>query len=234
MNKKPFLFYCLLLLPNLVNAQFYYRLELSAEGGQTNQYDKLSTKKDNINYYEETFRKGTDVSLGISYRITKYPIFISTTSSFKTYNEYKFNSDLQVLDDKQRLIINSYGLDFKYIAFNKTVINPFISVGFSYNNINYTRDSINYRYFPPSNIDYILIEKIEWGYNKIKTSYATFGLYSSIGIRIRIFDHIGLNGSVKFEYLPQNQSELMGNTVLIRTYNIGLYYRMLKQKNYFQ
>jgi hypothetical protein len=218
-------------LPIITNAQFSHRFEFLIEKTYSTQTDNISSSKDYISYYENTDRIGDGTIIGLKYNLNDLPISLFLGYENYKFSDYSINSNISVSDFSQELIIKSADLNIQYLFFNKSTFKPTVFVGLNYNGINYSRTGISYFYAGTSNGEYIHIDSIAWGYDLVQTDIKAIGVNVGTGLNIRLSDKIGVNGNIKFRYIPQNQTNWLDNHILIKTYSIGVYYRLLKRKN---
>lgn len=221
----------LLFLPIIGNAQFSHRFEILVEKSFSTQADNISSSKDYISYYENTDRKGGGTIIGIKYNMNDFPISLFLGYENYKSNDYSINSNINVSDNSQELLIKSADFNIQYIFFNKSTFKPIVFAGLNYNIIEYSRTGISYSYAGTSNSEYIQVDGIGWGYDLVQTDIKAIGVNFGTGLNIRLSDKIGVSGNIKFRYIPQNQTNWLDNHILIKTYSIGVYYRLLKRKN---
>lgn len=229
LNKRILLLF-LMFCPTLLKAQFSHQLEVLYEKGFHSYSDKVSYNKGYINYYENNIAKGTSGSLSLTYNLKKLPFSLIISAESTTFDDYSVSSSLQSSDGGQQLKINSYALLVQYSFLNKSTIKPFCHLGVTYNLLGYNRSNISYNYTNDSNSDFIQIENITWGYSDIQSDFSSFGITGGLGLHIRLTDKIGLNGKFNLDFIP-NDSDWIGNNLLIKSYKIGVYYRLFKRTN---
>jgi hypothetical protein len=218
-------------MPFIGTAQFSHRIELFAEGMYAIQFDKISTSKGFFNYTEKSSRKGPGTKIGIQYNFAKYPVSLSLGIENATLSDYTVKSNLEISDDSQELKLNSLNLKVQYQILQKAFIDPYLYLGINLNTFHYQCSDLTYHYHGETNGEYIQIDDISWSYQSIQTNFKVPGICAGTGIRMRVSDNIGVNGSLNFSFIPQNKTDWFGHSIITQTYNIGLYYRLFKRRN---
>lgn len=223
---------CLLLFASIVvNAQFSHRFEVLAGASFPYQLDKINISQGYISFSETTKRAGTGTLIGIKYNLKDFPVSLLLGYEINKLSDYSIISNLNVFEQSQELHMKSVDLDIHYLFFHQSTFKPYVVAGLNFNNLDYTRRGVSYDYNIPSDDGYIQTDHIVWGYDLIQSSFYTFGFNMGTGVNIRLTDKIGINGNVKWKYIPQNQTNWLDNQLLIRSFSMGIYYRLLKRKN---
>ena len=218
-------------MPFFGNAQFSHKIELFAEKTFSTQFDKISTSKGFINYFENSTRKGSGTMIGIKYNFAEFPVSLSLSLENATLSDYAVKSNIQISDNTQKLKLNSINFKIQYQILDKATFDPYVYLGMNLNIFHFQCSDLTYQYHGENNSEYIQIDDISWSYKSIQTDFKVPGICGGTGIKIRVSDKIGINGSLNFSYIPQNKSDWFGHTIIVQTYNIGLYYRIFKRKN---
>lgn len=223
--------FIILFLSIITNAQFSHPFEFLIEKTFSVQADNISLSKDYISYEENTDRIGGGTIIGIKYNMNDFPISLFLGYENYKFSDYSINSNISVSDNSQELLIKRAVFNIQYLFFNKSNFKPNVFVGLNYNSIDYSRTGISYSYSETYDSEYIHIDDISWGYELVQSDFKAIGLNFGTGLNIRLSDKIGVSGNFKFLYIPQNQTNWLDNHILIKTYSIGVYYRLLKRKN---
>ena len=225
------LIFILVLMPFFGNAQFSHRFELFAEGTFSTQFDKRSTGKGFINYFEKSTRKGPGTMIGIKYNLAESPLSLSLGFENATLSDYAVKSNIEISGNSQELKLNNINFKIQYQILNKASFDPYFYLGMNLNTFHYKCSDLTYHYHQESKTEYIQIDDVSWSYKSLQAGFKVPGICGGTGIKIRLSDNIGINASLNFSYIPQNKTDWFGHTIIIQTYNIGLYYRLFKRRN---
>ena len=230
-RRSKIIIFILILMPFLGNAQFSHRIELFAEGTFSAQFDKIKTNKGYINYFEKSTRKGPGTMIGIKYNLAEYPVSLSLGIENATLSDFRVKSNIEISENSQELKLNSINFKIQYQILNNASFDPYLYLGMNLNTFHYKCSDLTYHYHEKSNSQYIQVDDVSWSYKSIQTDFKVPGICGGTGIKIRLSDKIGINGSLNFTYIPQNKTDWFGHAIIIHTYNIGLYYRLFKRRN---
>ena len=227
--RKSILFVIILALTHItVNAQFSHRLDIIAEKTISNQSDKVIFQKNYIDYK----RKGEGFSFGMKYNFSKLPMALYLGYEDADFSDYSIKSNINVYNFSNDLEIKSIDLDIHYLFYKRSIIKPYIFVGVNYNMIDYINTGFILSNYRPSEQGYIQVKEIRFNSpQSIQTNLNSYGLKVGAGLNVRITDKFGINGSVRFRYIPQNKTNWIGDRISSYTYSIGVYYRFFKDKN---
>ena len=212
--------------PILVNAQFSHRVEVLIENA-------LSTQSYNTDYFDNNINyriTGGGIKAGIKYNFRNIPVGLLLGYENSIFSKYSVKSNIDISDDSYKLNVGSVDLDIQYLFFKKSVYKPFIFIGMNYSNIDLRRENLIYSNIKLQEKDYShQIDEVNFG--TIQSNINTLGINAGAGINVRLSDMFGITGNVRLRYIPQNKTEWLSNKILIYTCSIGLYVRLLKDKN---
>ena len=214
-----------MLTPTFVCAQFSHRFEISAEKTFSSQFDNIRFFEKSISYN----RTGGGVASGIKYNFRSIPMGLFLGYEDSKYTNYSLKSDLDLLGLTNKLKIKNIDLDVQYLFFRQSTFKPYISIGMNFNSIDYFVVGLKYNHIiEASSNEFIEIDEIM--YNPIHSNFNALGLKLGAGLNVQLSDKFGIAGSVKLRYIPQNQTDWLGNLTTY-TASIGVYYRLFKRKN---
>ena len=230
-RRSEIFIFILVLMPFFGFTQFSHRIELIAEKTFSAQFDKKNTSKGYINYFENSTRNGSGTMISIKYNLVEIPVSLSLGIENTTLSDYAVKSNIEISDNSQELKLSSINFKIQYQIINKASFVPYLYLGMNLNIFHYQCTDLTYHYHGENNSEYIQIDDVNWSYKSIQTDFKVPGICGGAGIKLRLSDKIGINGSFNFSYIPQNKTDWLGHTIIIQTYNIGLYYRFFKRRN---
>jgi hypothetical protein len=113
------------------------------------------------------------------------------------------------------------GCYVQYEFLNKATVKPLLFFGIGYNASSYERKKIVYRYN----------SNIAWGYDYVQTKFNSIRYSGGIGLCFRLSDRIGFYIKQYYDYIPQDESDWLGDRITVYSTSIGGILRLSKRKN---
>ena len=225
-NKKYLPLLLLILGLSSLNAQYSHRAEIFID--KTFSWQKSGTSFTPItNSHQSIRRNGGGVNLGIKYNIPKTPLNISLGYEISKSEKPEIVTNVVVYEDYNTLDISSGNLSIAISPLTRSTIKPYLTFGVDYSNIKYSKGESKYIVFEYG-------EVFEYNESPVLIDVNTIGYILGAGTNIRITDNIGANLSFRFRMLPQNKSNILDDMLMIKTLNIGIYYRIGKMNSVFK